>query len=146
MMADVATLLLELRGVVEADPERVAEILLDARPGGRSPLAAQGELVGDGPDGDSFVVKQSGSRLTVTVDRAARCVAVQGGWWYRSETSVGAERRGSSLIHRVFDVAERQPWAVRFVSRGPLLAAEGAFAEHLYAIGEQLGCAAYPVQ
>jgi hypothetical protein len=46
----------------------------------------------------------------------------------------------------VFDVTERQSWAVRFVSRGPLLAAESAFAEHLRAIGEQLGCAAYPVQ
>ena len=131
----VATLLLELHGIVEAAPDRVAEILLDVRPGGRSPLAAPGQIAGEGPrasdqpPGDSFVVRHDGSRLVVTVDRAACSVTMQGEWWYRGETSVASEPRGSLLTHRVFDVAESQPWAVRFVSRGPLLAAPVAFAE-----------------
>jgi hypothetical protein len=155
----VATLLLELHGVVEADPDRVAEILLDARPGGRSPLAPEqgADVVAGSPQSfsgspqsvtgspQSFTVRRSGSRFTVTVDRAARSVAMHGEWWYRGETSVTPEPRGALVTHRVFDVAESRPWAVRFVSRGPLLAAPATFADHLRVLGEQLGCPAYPL-
>ena len=38
------TELLELHAVVEAPPDRVADVLLDVRPGGRSPLAADGTV------------------------------------------------------------------------------------------------------
>jgi hypothetical protein len=148
----VATLLLELRGVVEADPDRVAAILLDVRPGGRSPLAPENadDVIatppGEGlPAGESFTVRRLGSRFAVTVDRPGRSVILQGEWWYRGETSVAAEPRGAMVTHRIFDVAGSRPWAVRFVSRGPLLAAPVAFAEYLRALGEQLGCAAYPL-
>ncbi|MCU7726779.1 hypothetical protein ODJ79_23870 [Actinoplanes sp. KI2] len=134
--------LLELHGVIEAPPDRVAEVLLDVRPGGRSPIAARGELAETDP-GDDFVVTRDGSRLTVSVDRARRTVALQGEWWYRGVTSVEADPRGSRVVHRIFNVAPSHGWAVRFVSRGPLNAAPGTFAELMRGLGELLGAAAW---
>ena len=135
------TQLLELRAVVEAPPERVAGVLLDVRPGGRSPIAARGAAEDD--DGDRFVVVREGSRLTVTVDRAERSVAEQGEWWFRSVTAVEPDPRGSQVVHRIFNVAEGNAWAIRFVSRGPLNAAPGRFAEAVRRLGEELGVAAW---
>jgi hypothetical protein len=135
------TQLLVLRAVVEAPPETVAGVLLDVRPGGRSPLAARGETADD--DGDRFVVVRDGSRLTVTVDRAARSVAEQGEWWFRSETSVEPDPRGSRVVHRIFNVAPGNAWAVRFVSRGPLNAAPRRFAEAIHRLGAELDVAAW---
>ncbi|MET8147041.1 hypothetical protein ACIBSW_04480 [Actinoplanes sp. NPDC049668] len=137
------TELLELRGVVEATPDKVAEVLLDARPGGRSPLAATGAATP--ARGDEFTVVLEGSTLTVTLDRAARSIAHQGEWWYRGVTSVEADDRGALVIHRIFNVAPGHRWAVRFVSRGPLAAAPTTFAKLLSGLGEQLDCAAYPL-
>jgi hypothetical protein len=136
------TVLLELRGVVEAAPDLVAELLLDVRPGGRSPLAFD---KAEPADGDEFVVTRDGSRLTVKVNRAERSVSQQGEWWYRGVTSVEPDPRGSMVVHRVFNVAPQQAWAVRFVSRGPLNAAHSSFAAHLQAIGNELGVAAWPI-
>ncbi|GAA2641173.1 hypothetical protein [Paractinoplanes durhamensis] len=132
------TELLELTAVVEAPPERVAEILLDVRPGGRSPVVTGG-------DGDEFVLTDRGSRITVTVDRQARSVSRQGEWWYRGVTSVEPDPRGSRVVHRIFNVAEKNGWAVRWVARGPLNAAPAAFAETVAGLGEQLGVAAWVV-
>jgi hypothetical protein len=137
------TELLELRGVVEAAPEEVAGVLLDARPGGRSPLAATGSAVP--ARGDQFTVTLEGSTITVTVDRGARSVTQQGEWWYRGVTSVEPDQRGSLVLYRIFNVAPGHRWAVRFVSRGPLAAAPTAFAKVLGGLGEQLDCAAYPL-
>jgi len=137
------TELLELRGVVEASPDRVAGVLLDARPGGRSPLAATGSA--RPAAGDAFTVSRDGSTLTVTVDRAARSIAQQGEWWYRGVTSVEPDERGALVVYRIFNVAAGHRWAVRFVSRGPLAAAPTAFAKLLGGLGEQLDCAAYPL-
>ena len=137
------TELLELRGVVEAAPDEVAGVLLDARPGGRSPLAATGSAVPGG--GDEFTVTLEGSAMTVTVDRAARSISQQGEWWYRGVTSVEPDERGSLVRYRIFNVAPGHRWAVRFVSRGPLAAAPTAFAKVLGGLGEQLDCAAYPL-
>jgi hypothetical protein len=53
------TELLELRGVVEAGSDAVADVLLDVRPGGRSPLARDGTIEED--DGAEFVLSQNGS-------------------------------------------------------------------------------------
>ena len=138
------TELLELRAVVEAGPDVVADLLLDVRPGGRSPLAVRGEV--DTPDGDEFSVTLQGSRITVTVDRAARSVSEQGEWWYRGVTTVEPDPRGSQVVHQIFDVAPGNRWAVRFVSRGPLLAAPAAFADQIAAVGRTLGCAAWVVE
>ena len=132
------TELLELAALVEAPPERVAEILLDVRPGGRSPVVTGGE-------GDEFVLTDRGSRLTVTVDRQARSVSRQGEWWYRGVTSVEPDPRGSRLVHRIFNVAEGHGWAVRFVARGPLNSAPRTFAEMVHNLGELLGVAAWVV-
>ena len=137
------TELLELRGVVEATPDDVAGVLLDARPGGRSPLAATGSATP--ARGDEFTVTLEGSTITVTVDRAARSVTQQGEWWYRGVTSVEPDERGSLVLYRIFNVAPGHRWAVRFVSRGPLAAAPTAFAKVLGGLGEQLDCAAYPL-
>jgi hypothetical protein len=146
------TELLALHALVEAPPDRVAELLLDVRPGGRSPLAVggeaaggevteTGEVTGTG-EGDSFDVVKDGSRMTVTVDRDRRAVALQGEWWYRGVTSVEPDPRGSRVVHRIFNVAEGAGWAVRFVSRGPLNAAPRTFADMVHRIGETLGVAA----
>jgi hypothetical protein len=137
--------LLELHGVIEAPPDRVAEVLLDVRPGGRSPIAARGEVAEADP-GDDFVVIQDGSRLTVSIDRARRSVALQGEWWYRGVTSVEPDPRGSRVVHRIFNVSPSHGWAVRFVSRGPLNAAPKAFAETMHVLGELLGAAAWVVE
>jgi hypothetical protein len=132
------TELLALHAVVEAPPEQVAELLLDVRPGGRSPIVTGGVVV-DSEPGDDFAVVRDGSRLTVTVDRAARSVAQQGEWWYRGVTSVEPDPRGSRVTYRIFNVAQGHGWAVRFVSRGPLNAAPRLFAETVRDLGEQLG-------
>jgi hypothetical protein len=139
------TELLELRAVVEAPPDRVAELLLDVRPGGRSPMAATGEVT-ETDTGDDFVVVKDGSRLTVSVDRANREVALQGEWWYRGVTSVEPDPRGSRVVHRIFNVAQGRGWAVRFVSRGPLNAAAGSFAETVRRLGELLGVSAWVIE
>ena len=138
------TELLALQGVVEAPPDRVAELLLDVRPGGRSPLAAGG-AVEEAGGADDFVVVLQGSRMTVTVDRAARSVTLRGEWWYRGVTSVEPDPRGSRVVHQIFNVAEGHGWAVRFVSRGPLNAAPASFAETIRILGERLGVAAWVV-
>src|SRR3954454_10986450 len=133
--------LLELHAVIEAPPDRVAEVLLDVRPGGRSPIATRGEVAAADP-GDDFVVVQDGSRLTVSVDRARRSVALQGEWWYRGVTTVEPDPRGSRVVHRIFNVAQGNGWAVRFVARGPLNRAPRTFAELVHGLGELLGVAA----
>jgi hypothetical protein len=135
------TELLELRGVVEASPDTVAGILLDVRPGGRSPIAPAGSA--DPPDGDEFAVMQQGSKISITVDRAARSVTQQGEWWYRGVTSVEPDPRGALVVHRIFNIAPGHRWAVRFVSRGPLAAAPAAFAGHIAELGRQLGVSAW---
>ena len=132
------TQLLELRAVIEAAPAAVADILLDVRPGGRSPLAADGDIE-DLEPADEFVVVRDGSRITVTVDRTARSVTQQGEWWYRGVTSVEPDPRGSRVVHRVFNVAPAHGWAVRFVSRGPLIAAPRKFAEQIHHLAAALG-------
>jgi hypothetical protein len=133
------TQLLELRGVVEAPPDAVAGLLLDVRRGGRSPLTA-GMEAEDG-DGGRLVIVRDGSHLTVTVDRAAREVTEQSEWWFRSTTTVEPDPRGSQVVHRIFDVAEGNGRAVRFLSRGPLNAAPARFAEVLRRLGAELGAA-----
>ena len=137
--------LLELHGVIEAPPDEVAKILLDVRPGGRSPIATRGE-VAETDAGDDFVVVRDGSRLTVSVDRARRSVTLQGEWWYRGVTSVEPDPRGSRVVHRVFNVARGHGWAVRFVARGPLNSAPRTFAEMLHGLGEALGVDARVVE
>src|SRR3954452_17714460 len=136
------TELLVLRAVVEAPPDAVAEVLLNVRPGGRSPIVTSGEIEED-EEGDDFVVVRDGSRLTVTVDRAARSIAEQGEWWYRGVTAVEPDPRGSQVVHRIFNVAAGHGWAVRFVSRGPLNAAPEVFGRHVEGLGLALNCAAW---
>ncbi|WP_030441664.1 hypothetical protein [Actinoplanes subtropicus] len=136
--------LLELQAVIEAAPDEVAKILLDVRPGGRSPIAIRGEVAEAGP-GDDFEMVQDGSRITVSVDRARRSVTLQGEWWYRGVTSVEPDPRGSRVVHRIFNVAQGHGWAVRFAARGPLNSAPRTFAETVHTLGELLGVAAWVV-
>jgi hypothetical protein len=135
------TELLVLHGIVEAPPDAVTDLLLDASPGGRSPLAATGEA--DPAEGDEFTVTQNGSRITVTVDRATRSVTQQGEWWYRGVTSVEPDPRGARVIHRIHNVAPGRQWAVRFVSRGPVNAAPAAFAAQVADLGRALHAKAW---
>jgi hypothetical protein len=135
--------LLQLRGIVEAPPESVAEILLDVRPGGRSPLTAAGTA--EPAEGDVFTVTLQGSKMTVAVDRDALTVTLRGEWWYQGVTSVSPDDRGSLLVHRIYNAAPGQGWAVRFISRGPLNRAPADFAGHLAQLGTDLHCRAYPL-
>ena len=135
--------LLELRGVVEAPPGAVAAILLDVRPGGRSPMAATGTA--EPASGDVFTVTSGGSKLTMAVDREELMVTVRGEWWYEGVTTVSPDERGALVTYRILNVAPGQRWAVRFVSRGPLNAAPANFAADLAALGTELGCKAYPL-
>jgi hypothetical protein len=137
------TELLALHAIVEAAPETVAAVLLDVRPGGRSPLVATGPIEPDTDVGDDFVVVLPGSRLTVRIDRVARSVTQQGEWWYRGVTSVDPDPRGSRLTHRIFNVAEGRRWAVRWVAGGPLRAAPASFAAHLEHFARELGVPAW---
>jgi hypothetical protein len=135
------TELLELRGVVETAPDVVADLLLDVRPGGRSPLAPGGTV--ESENGNEIVLVLDGSRMTVTVDRAARSVVLQGEWWYRGVTSVQPDPRGAQVVHQIFNVASGNRWAVRFVSRAPVYAAPARFADLIGDLGRLLGCAAW---
>ena len=50
------------------------------------------------------------------------------------------------VVQRIFDVAEKGRWAVRFVARKPMRAAPAAFDTRLARIGAGLGCRAYRVR
>ncbi|MFG1989382.1 hypothetical protein ACGFJ7_05280 [Actinoplanes sp. NPDC048988] len=134
--------LLALRGVVEATPEAVSAVLLDVRPGGRSPIAVTGTIE-ETDIGDQFEVVQDGSKITVAVDRAARSVTIEGAWWYRGVTSVEPDDRGSLVRFRMFNIAQGNGWAVRFVSRGPINAAPREFAALLTRLGTELNAKAW---
>jgi hypothetical protein len=105
-------LLTELRGIVEAPVERVAPLLLEIPP-------APG--------------------VTVEIDQAAGTIAVQGGWWYRGETSLRSDPRGTLVTYRIFDIAPQGRWATWLVSRRPLREAPAVFAAQLAAAGKRLG-------
>jgi hypothetical protein len=104
-------LLKELRGVVEAPVEQVAPLVLVAP-------AAPG--------------------VTVALDHAAGTLVVQGGWWYRGETSVRPHPGGTLITYRIVDIAPRGRWATWFVSRQPLRDAPAVFASQLAALGARL--------
>jgi hypothetical protein len=109
-------LLKELQGVVEAPPEQVAPIVLAAP-------AAPG--------------------VTVAVDPAAGTLSVQGGWWYRGETTVRTHPRGTLVTYRILDIARQGRWATWLVSWRPLRDAPAVFAGGLATTGRRLGVAAY---
>jgi hypothetical protein len=136
------TQLLVLHAVVEAPCAEVSKLLLDVRPGGRSPIAVTGR-VDETDTGNEFVVVHDGSRVTVTVDPASNTVAQQGEWWYRGVYQVEADPRGSRVEFRVLNVAPRARWAVRFVARGPLAAAPAQFADQMRRLAEALGVTAW---
>ncbi|MFC6928892.1 hypothetical protein ACFQHO_52740 [Actinomadura yumaensis] len=72
-----------LQGIVEAPVEQVTPLVLDVPP-------VEG--------------------VTVDADPAARTVAVQGGWWYRSETTVTPVPEGSLITQKIYNVAQRLRW------------------------------------
>jgi hypothetical protein len=121
MMA-MKTLTLEIAGVVEAPVDHVARLVLDARP-------------------------HNGDGGTVEVDHVNRTVAVQGGWWYRGEYSLERHHKGTRIVHRVYNVAQRGRWAVPLANKffiGFRDRTRTRFADQLAAYGATLACAAYP--
>jgi hypothetical protein len=106
-------LLCEMTATIEAPPDRVAALVLTARPGPIGPGNAwllqdtDGVLTG-GPR--HFVARLAGHAMKIDVDE--HTFAMQGGWWYRGEYAVEAHPRGTCLRHRVYDVAERMRWGV----------------------------------
>lgn len=139
--------LLVLRGSVEAAPHEVADVLLDVRQGGRSPLVPPGRVSDVRADGGRTVTtfEVEGSAVTVDVDPAGLRAGVQGRWWYRGEWDIAPARSGSQLTYRILDVAGQGRWAVRFVARTPVRAAPAEFGALLDALGRELGCDAHPL-
>src|SRR5256885_414574 len=112
--------------VIAAPPERVADLLLTARPGPVGPengwlvtharYAHRATLKG-GPD--RFDVDSgNGYTLTLEVDRARKTAALQGGWWHRGEYAITPEPGGGTrLRYRVFNVARQPTWLVALSHR-----------------------------
>jgi hypothetical protein len=120
MMA-MKTLILEIAGVVEAPVDRVAQLVLDARP-------------------------HNGYSGTAEVDHVNRTVAIQGGWWYRGEYTLEPHDKGTRIVHRVYNVAQRGRWAVPLANKffiGFRDRTRTGLADQLAAYGATLECAAY---
>lgn len=132
-----------LRGVVAASVDKVAAELLDVGSQGRSPVMPPGRVEQTGPD--TVIVVRDGSRITVEVDRTARMVSLQGEWWYRAEITLSPHEDGCLVTERVFNVAERLRWSVRFVARKPLQGSPNAFVDLLNELGRRLGRPARPL-
>jgi hypothetical protein len=135
--------ILTLRGVVSASVDKVAGELLDVGPQGRSPVMPPGRVDPAGPD--SVVVVRDGTRMTVEVDRAGRMVSLQGEWWYRAEITLSPHEDGCLVTERIFNVAERLRWGVRFAARKPLQGSPAAFVDLLNELGRRLGRPARPL-
>ncbi|MBG0827030.1 hypothetical protein HS041_04535 [Planomonospora sp. ID67723] len=83
---------------------------------------------------------------SMTVDVTGRTFAVQGGWWYRGEYTVGPHPEGTLLTHRVYNAASRGRWAVPLANRffaGFGESTRDGFAAGLERIGRELGCATH---
>lgn len=148
-MSPPPTLLMTLRGVVAAPIDAVASLILDAGPGGRSPIIPAGRIATTGGGGDdqyTVTVEQAGSRVTIEIDRNARTASIRGEWWYRADISLAPHEEGCLVTQQIFNIAERQRWAAGFVARKPLRASPDAFAGLLQTVGKALGCRAYPLR
>jgi hypothetical protein len=95
--------------------------------------------------GSIVLVAPAAPGVTVAVDHAAGTLSVQGGWWYRGETSVRQHPRGTLVTYRILDIAPQGRWATWLVSRRPLRDAPGLFATGLAATGRRLGVPAYVI-
>ncbi|GAA4218439.1 hypothetical protein FHR32_004609 [Streptosporangium album] len=138
----------EVTGVIEAPADRVADLLLAARPGPIGPDnlwllngSHQGNLSG-GPE--RFTAHFAGHTMTVEVRK--NLLALQGGWWYRGEYLIEPHPLGTRLVHRVFNVAQRGRWGVPLANRffiGFRAGLRKNTGDLLDRVGEQLGCAAH---
>ena len=113
-----ARLLLTMRGVIEAPVDAVTSALLNQ---------VRGSHVG----------------VSVVSDKQTRKIVVEGGWWYRGETSIEPHVQGSLVTYQILDVADRWRWAAAIISRKPIGQAPYVFADQLQAVGQELGCRAY---
>ncbi|MFB9237222.1 hypothetical protein ACFFWC_16940 [Plantactinospora siamensis] len=111
--------LVRLRGLVEAPPDRVAPLIIDA------PV-------------DPLV-------RTVERDHAAGLLTLQGGWWYRGETRIAPHEAGTLVSHEIFDLTGNPRWLMWPVTHKPLRNAPAEFATRLAEIGARLGCRAHPL-
>lgn len=147
----------KVTGVVEAPVERVAELLLDVRPGPASgantlvlstaSVAAMGRIVlHGGPRLFTAVIGQPpATSIDVEVDQDRRSIAVQGHRCYRGVHTVESRERGSLLVHRVDNIAAPTTrWIVPLMQRRQLHTMRQDLERLLAAIGERLGCATYP--
>jgi hypothetical protein len=96
--------------------------------------------------GPIVLVAPAAPGVTVVVDPAAGTLSVQGGWWYRGETSVRPHPRGALVTYKILDVAPQGRWATWLVSRRPLREAPAVFAAGLAATGRRLGVPAYVIE
>lgn len=106
-----------LHGIIESPVEQVTPLILDVPPA----------------DG-----------VTVEADTRTRSVAIQGSWWYRSETTVTPTPGGSLITLKIYNVAQRNRWAVPLASHPALRDAPAAFTRQLQTIGTRLAVNAYP--
>jgi hypothetical membrane protein len=114
-------LIVEIAGVVEAPVDQVARLVLDPLP-------------------------HNGYSGTTEVDHANWTTSRQGGWWYRGEYHLEPHDKGTRIVHRVYNVAQRGRWAVPLANKffiGFQDRTRAGFADQLAAYGAKLACTAY---
>lgn len=136
-----------MSGVVEAPAGRVWTALLELTP--ELSDRDREAVTRNAAAGQTYLVRPPGAAKAGTeVDGQAHTVATQGEWWYRGVTSVEPHPRGSLVVYRVYNVAPGLGWwAAQFV-QGPEHARgmKPVFQRLLDALGERLGCVAYPAE
>ena len=146
--------------MVEASPDRVAELLLDVRPGiftgkGIPFILSQSGLpnlnnsvtVSGGPRQFTATWESDPKGIYVIVDREQRSVTLQGHWWYHGVYQVEPAPQGSRLVFDVYNIAPGlSRWMVPFVARGVRSQQPKTFEGIVTAIGKELGCAAHPTE
>lgn len=153
-------LLWTIAGFIEAPTDRVADLLLDVRPGQFALQDAPVVLAESGlPNLIITLTVHGGPRqftatwdgdpqgVYVMVDNAQRSVTLQGHWWYRGVYRVEAASQGSRLLLDEYNIAPGlSRWIAPFVARGVRSQQPQTFERLLSVIGKHLGCAAYPLQ
>ncbi|WP_219466105.1 hypothetical protein [Nonomuraea rhizosphaerae] len=125
--------LAEVRGVIEAPPDRVREALIKA-------------MVPDSVRGEGTFTVEDFPGHTSTVEVTADSIAFQGGWWYRGEWSLSRHPQGTLLVHQVHNVATIARWAVPLANRmfwGFRSSTRDGFERGITDLGKQLGCSVH---
>ncbi|MEV0820028.1 hypothetical protein [Nonomuraea rubra] len=141
--------LMKLEGVVEAPVDQVAGLLLDVRPGGRSPLA-----LGDGAeeiacDESRLTIRgrHHGDILTLVADRSHHLLTIRSGWWYHAEITMSRHEADTLVTLCLYNAASRPlRWLARLAARKLLATRDEQFMAQMAELGRRLGCSGYSIR